>query len=179
MNEGKISGRYAHALYALAEEKGIQQEIYKQMITLSQAFLQIPELSKTLANPMHTTEEKLSLLITASGKNSSELLTDFFRFVIKKEREEFMIFIAMSYQDFYRKKQHIVLGKIISALPLKEESLTKIKKLVKDKFDSTIELTTEVEPSIIGGFVLEVDNYRMDSSIRTELENIQKELTRD
>lgn len=179
MNEGKISGRYARVLYALAEEKGIQQEIYKKMITLSQAFIEVPDLTKTLANPMHTPEEKLSLLVTASGKNSSPFLTDFFRFVIKKEREEFMIFIAMSYQDYYREKQHIMVGKIISASPLKEASLARIRQIMKDKFASTIELTTQVEPSIIGGFVLEVDNYRMDSSIKTELQNIQKELTRD
>jgi ATP synthase, F1 delta subunit len=178
MDEGKISIRYARALYALAVEKGIEQQVYNEMQILSQAFLEVADLSKTLANPMHTVEEKLSLLTTASGSDISSLLSDFFRFVIKKGREEFMIFIAMSYQDYYRAKQHIVVGKITSTLPLKEESLEKVRQLVKNNFDSTIDLSTKVDPSIIGGFILEVNNFRMDSSIKTELQNIQKELVR-
>jgi len=178
MDEGKISMRYARVLYALAVEKGLHQQIYNEMQILSQSFFNVPDLSRTLSNPMHTTEEKLSLLATASGNNISSLLSDFYRFVIKKGREEFMIFIAMSYQDYYRMKQHIVVGKITSVLPLKEESLAKVKQLIKSNFDSTINLSTEVDPSIIGGFVFEVNNYRMDSSIKTELQNIQKELIR-
>lgn len=176
MDEGKISIRYAHALYALAVEKSLQQQIYNEMQILSQAFFEVPDLSKTLANPMHTAEEKLALLTTASGGNISSLLLDFFSFVIKKGREEFMIFMAFSYQEYYRMKQHIMVGKIISTLPLKEESLTKVRHLVKNNFDATIDLSTEIDLSMIGGFVLEVNNYRMDSSIKTELQNIQKAL---
>jgi len=73
----------------------------------------------------------------------------------------------------------VVLGKIISAMPLKDASITKIRELVDKQFSATLELTTDVEPEIMGGFILEVDNYRMDSSIRTELEHIRTELLRD
>jgi F-type H+-transporting ATPase subunit delta len=179
MNTGKISVRYAQALYALAEEKNLQQAIYNQMEQLSQAFIEVPGLAHTLANPMHTKAEKLKLLLTASNGNASSLLADFFRFVIEKGREEFMVFISMSFQKIYREKERIVMGKITSALPLKEASIVKIRQLVDQKFSATIELTTDVEPDIMGGFILEVDNYRMDSSIRTELETIRTELLRD
>jgi len=176
MDEGKISVRYAHALYALAEEKGIHHEIYQKMGILSQAFLEVPALTATLANPMHSGKEKLDLLITAVGGDINPLLNDFFRFVIKKGREEFMIFIAVSYQRYYREKQRIVVGKITSALPLKEESISKIKQLISKKFDATMELTTAVDPDIIGGFIFEVDNSQMDSSVKAALKKIQKEL---
>jgi len=178
MDEGKISVRYAHALYALAEEQGIHHEVYNEMKTLSQAFFEFPALTGTLANPMHTNEEKQSLLEAASGGKTAALLTDFFRFVIKKGREEFMIFIAMSYQTYYREKQRVVVGKITSALPLKDESISKIRHLVDKEFDATIELTTKIEPDILGGFIFEVDNYMMDSSVRKALQDIKKELIR-
>lgn len=178
MDEGKISVRYAHALYALAEEKGIHHDIYKEMQIMSQAFLEFPLLTKTLTNPMHSGKEKQDLLETAAGGQVNSLIKDFFRFVIKKGREEFMIFIAVSYQRYYREKQRIVVGKITSALPLKEESILKIRQLINKEFDATLELTTKVEPEIIGGFVFEVDNYQMDSSVKTALQHIQKELTR-
>lgn len=179
MDEGKISLRYAHALYALAEEKSIHHEIYKEMKTVSEAFFEFPILTKTLANPMHTNVEKLNLLIAAAGeKDVTPLLQSFFQFVIKKGREEFMIFIAMSYQKYYREMQRIVIGKITSALPLKDESISKIRHLVDKEFDATIELSTNIEPDIIGGFIFEVDNYLMDSSVKKALQDIKKELIR-
>lgn len=178
MDEGKISVRYAHALYALAEEKGVHHEIYQKMRTISQAFLEFPVLTETLANPMHTKEEKLSLLIAAGSTEIPKLLKDFFQLIIKKGREEFMIFIAMSYQTYYREKQRIVIGKITSAMPLKEEAISKIRHLIDKKYDATIELTTKVEPDVIGGFIFEVDNYLMDTSVKKALQDIKKELIR-
>lgn len=179
MNEGKISVRYAQALYALAEEKKLQKDIYASMERLTQAFFEVPALARTLANPMHSRSEKLDLLITASACKPKSLLAEFFGFVIDKGREEFMVFISMSFQKIYREKERVVIGKITSAIPLKDASLTKIRQLVDQQFSASIELSTEVEPDILGGFILEVDNYRMDSSIRTELENIRTELLRD
>lgn len=179
MNEGKISVRYAQALYALAEEKNLQQAIYISLERLTQAFFEVPALASTLANPMHKRKEKLELLLTASESKPDSLLADFFGFVIDKGREEFMVFISMSYQKIYREKERVVIGKIISALPLKEASIEKIRQLVDKQFSASIELSTSVEPDIMGGFILEVDNYRMDSSIRTELEHIRTELLRD
>ncbi|HET9571197.1 MAG TPA: F0F1 ATP synthase subunit delta [Bacteroidales bacterium] len=179
MNEGKISVRYAQSLFALAEENNFQKEIYTSMERLTQAFFEVPALARTLANPMHSPAEKLELLITASACDPKSLLAHFFDFVIKKGREEFMVFISMSYQKIYREKERVVLGKITSAQPLTEDSIAKIRQLVDKQFSASIELTTQVEPEILGGFVLEVDNYRMDSSIRTELEHIRTELLRD
>lgn len=178
MDEGKISIRYAQALYALAEEKGLQVEIYECMETLSKAFIAVPDLTKGLSNPMHTRLEKLDLLITASRCKIESLLVDFFKFVLDKGREEFMVFIAMSYQKIYRQKERVVLGNIISATPLHEGSMDKIRLLVDKNFNASIELSSEVNPDIIGGFILEVDNYRMDSSVRTELELIRTALLR-
>jgi len=176
MDEGKISVRYAHALYALAEEKGIHHEIYKEMQMISEAFFEFPELTKTLANPMHTIQEKQNLLEAAAGGQSDELLKNFFLFIIKKSREEFMVFIAISYQTFYRKKQRIVVGKITSASPLQNKSILKIRKLVDTKFGASIELSTKIDPEIIGGFVFEVDNYQMDSSVKRALQDIKNKL---
>jgi F-type H+-transporting ATPase subunit delta len=178
MDEGKISVRYAEALYALAEEKGLHQELYLRLEQLTQAFLEVSGLGKHLTNPMHSKTDKLELLVAASGCEKASLLADFFLFVLDKGREEFMVFIAMSYQRIYREKQRIVTGTIISALPLQEGSLERIHKLVDQQFNATIELEAKVDPEILGGFILEVDNYRMDSSIQSELEHVRTELMR-
>lgn len=178
MNEGKISVRYAQALYALAEEKGLQKDIYECMEQLSQAFMQVAGFATSLSNPMHSQPEKMELLIAASSSKRVGLLADFFNLVLSKGREEYMVFMAMSYQKIYREKERVILGNIVSAAPLQSNSVDKIRQLVDQQFHASIELTTEVNPEILGGFILEVDNYLMDSSVRTELENVRTELLR-
>jgi F-type H+-transporting ATPase subunit delta len=179
MNEGKISVRYAQALYALAEEQGVQKDIYTRMEALSEAFIQVPGFAATLSNPMQPAINKLSLLLTATGCASESLLASFFRFIAKKGREEYMVFMAMSYQKVYREKQRIVMGKITSAVSLEAGTADKIRKLVDQRFSASMELSTKVEPDILGGFILEVDNYQMDSSLRTKLESVRSKLMHD
>ena len=176
MNLGKISIRYARALYDLAVEKGEQHDIYQQMCVVSDSFIHLPKLTEALANPMFSVDDKEKLLTTAAGINISPVLTQFFKFVVEKGREEFMIFIAMSYQDIYRKAQKIVLGKIYSASPMNADSLARIKKYIADHYDSKLLFTTETDPSLIGGFIMEVDNFRLDVSVKSELKSIQKQI---
>jgi F-type H+-transporting ATPase subunit delta len=176
MNLGKISIRYARALYTLAEEKELHHQVYQEMSTVADSFISLPQLTDALSNPMYSVSEKEKLLTTSAGTQISPIMRQFIHFVIEKGREEFMLFIAMSYQDIYRKEQKIVLGKITSARQMNEESLARIKKYIAEHYDSNLLLTTHVDPAIIGGFVMEVNNFRFDVSVRTELQNIQKQM---
>ncbi|MDR1678941.1 MAG: F0F1 ATP synthase subunit delta [Prevotellaceae bacterium] len=176
MNLGKISGRYAHALYALAEEKSLTEQIFKQFTHLSEIFVQLPQLSAALANPMYSAADKEKLLVTATGAKTDSLLADFFNFVIAKGRAEFMVFMVSSYIDRYRKDKKIVLGKITSAVTLSDDALAKVKQLVSKLYNSDVNLTASTNSELIGGFVLELNNSRYDASVRTELNEIKQQL---
>lgn len=177
MNEGKISIRYANAVYALAVEQGIQDQIYKEMCILSESFIRLPKMTEVLSSPMFTAEDKVKLLTTACGQKISALTLQFLKFVVEKGREEYMIFIAMSFQDIYHKKERIILGKISSTVPLPEETITRIKRFITVKYRHHLELQTEIDKDLLGGFVMEVSNYRFDASVKNELKRIQKQLT--
>jgi F-type H+-transporting ATPase subunit delta len=176
MNEGRISIRYANALYALAVEKGAQEEVYAQMTTLAHSFIQLPKISEALSNPMYSAEQKINLLVTAAGVKISALVKQFIEFVVAKGREEYMVFMSMSFQDIYRKNERIVEGKISSTVHLPEETLNRIVRFIKIKYRQKLELTTHIDHDLIGGFVMEVNNFRFDASLKTELANIQKNL---
>ncbi|MBN1463360.1 MAG: F0F1 ATP synthase subunit delta [Paludibacteraceae bacterium] len=177
MNEGRISIRYAQALYAMAAEKKCENEIYEQMLLLTQAFFQVPEFSVALSNPIYSKEQKLNLLLTAIGKEISKELRTFFEFVLEKGREEFLIFFSMSYQDIYRKEKKLVVGELVSATKLNDKALQKITDFVKARYNQKLELKTSINPDLIGGFVFEVNNQRMDASIKEELKKIQASMT--
>ena len=107
MNTGKISVRYSSALYSIAKERGEEESVYEQMHALSEAFSHTPGMSAALSNPMYSDDDKLKLLRTAIGAGLTETVDQFFLFVVKKERLEFMPFMSMMYQEIYRKDKNI------------------------------------------------------------------------
>lgn len=176
MNEGLISSRYAKALLKFALEHKVTDRIYEDVKILEQSFATHPDLQKALINPVLTATEKVSLLAAAVGEKPSEEFLRFVRLVTKNRREEFMRQIGLMYQKLYRESKGISLVHIVTAIGLDEETLAKIKELVREKVSDKVEFTYEVDPSIIGGFVLKVDSMQLDASVNNELKLLRLKL---
>ena len=171
MDIGIISVRYARALFKAAQQQHIEDSIYENMKTLFNVILEENKLSKTLSNPILHKDNKERLLLTACGNQSSELLKKFIRLVLDVSREDMIQFIAASYITIYQRHKHIISGKLITAT-LEQ----KIAKMIQNTNHSNVELQKEVDPSILGGFILEYDTYRMDASVKQRLNHILAEL---
>ena len=176
MDIGIISSRYAKALLKYATEKGENEEVYHSLMLLGESFIRIPKLRDTLNNPVLNDEKKYSLLNMASGNTQSECLKQFFRLMIRKHRISMAQFIAQSYVSAYRKQQHLIHSKLTVPVALDDATKERLKGLVKAKTNNEVEFVVDIDPSIIGGFVLEYDTYSFDASIRTKLNRMKKQL---
>ena len=176
MNTGVISVRYARALLKTACEQGLEDKVYAVMQTLAQNYLQVPELRMTIENPMLPKEKKRKLLEVACGDNCPELVGNFLALVMKGDREELLQLMANDYVALYRKQKNIIRGKVITASPVSSLMEDKMKALVQSRAQGTVEFNTEVDPSLIGGFILEYDTYRMDASVKSKLNAILTQL---
>ena len=87
-----------------------------------------------------------------------------------------MQFMANSYITLYRKQKNIIRGKLTTAVAVSEATELKMKKMVESKTKGTVEFETEVNPNIIGGFVLEYDTYRLDASVQNQLRQVLTQL---
>lgn len=173
---GVISVRYARALLKCAMELNLEDKVYQEMITLADQYNHVPELRSTIDNPMLDKDKKQALLQAACGMNLSELTERFIHLVLHEGRENVMQMMATSYITLYRKQKNIISGRLITATTVTPEVEQKMKQMVQSKSQATVEFQTEVNPDIIGGFILEYDSYRMDASVQTKLNNILKEL---
>lgn len=176
MNEGLVSRRYAKALLKYAQDQHSADQIYEKMKVLEVNFLSHPELEKSLQNPVLSARDKEALLSAAVGYAAGEEFLRFIRLVIKNRRESFMRSIGLMYQKLYRELNNISLAQIITAIPVAGEILDKIKQLVSQKADQTVEFTYRVDPSIIGGFVLKIDSMQLDASVNKELKLLRLKL---
>jgi F-type H+-transporting ATPase subunit delta len=176
MDYGVISVRYARALLKSATELKVEEKVYADMTMLAACYVEVADLRATIENPMLLRSEKVRLLTTALGPDANELSKRFIELVLKEGREKVLQFMANSYITFYREQKNIIRGKLTTAAAVSEATEQKMKQMVESRTQGTVEFNTEVDPSIIGGFILEYDTYRMDASVKTRLNNILSEL---
>ncbi len=172
MDIGIISTRYARALLKSAAGTEFESQVYQEMATVAKSYGEVPALRQTIDNPMLAKDKKQQLLETAVGEHPSELTKAFIALVLKENRESLMQFIALSYVTLYRQQKNIISGKLITATVVAPATEQKMRQMVESKTNGTVEFETEVNPDIIGGFILEYDTYRMDASVKTKLNNI-------
>lgn len=174
MNNGKISIRYAKALLSSAKEAKVEEQVYSEMTTLDSAFAQIQLLKQAMTNPTLTKEEKIKLLNSVFNNKASKLTQGFITLVVENGREDYFHRIALSFQELYRKDKNIVVTHLTTAIELDEPLKKKIIQSVEEQENSKVELRTEVNPDIIGGYILDIDGKRLDASIIRQLSKLYK-----
>ena len=172
MDIGVISVRYARALFKSATDAKIETDVYKEMQTMAKTYAEVPQLRQTIDNPMLSKDTKQQLLLTAVGEKPCELTKAFISLVLKEDRENVMQFIANSYVTLYRQQKNVIRGRLITATAVSPAAEQKMRQMVESKTNGTVEFETEVNPDIIGGFILEYDTYRMDASVKSKLNSI-------
>ena len=176
MDIGVISVRYARALLKSATDAKIEQQVYAEMQQIAKSYIEVPQLRSTIDNPMLSKDKKEALLLTAAGKEPSPLMKAFVQLVLKEDRESVMQFIANSYVTLYRQQKNVIRGRLITAAAVSPETEQKMRQMVESKTNGTVEFESQVNPDIIGGFILEYDTYRMDASVKTKLNSILQTL---
>lgn len=178
MDVGVLAVRYAKALLGYAREEGVAGEVYLQAKILLDCFAKNPTLTTTLEDPLLSRQEKLELLSSAltGEEKTRDVMRKFFALVLEKHREAFLSSSLVNYQDLYRKSEGIAVVKIITAVPLEKEMEDKILARVSGMLGKKIELQKSVDPSIEGGFIFDIDDYRLDASVAAQLRKIRRSL---
>ena len=176
MDIGVISVRYARALLKGSCDAKIENKVYCEMQVLAKSYIDVPQLRFTIDNPMLSKINKEKILVAAVGGSPCELTRSFFRLVLKEGRESVIQFMANSYITLYRKQKNIIRGKLTTAAAVSQTTEQRLRQMVESKTKGTVEFETEVNPDLIGGFILEYDTYRMDASVKTRLKTILSQL---
>lgn len=175
MNSGIVSTRYARALFEYAQETKTEDTLFEEMKKVADAYSNLPQLRSALTNPVLNVDDKLQLIKSVVGK-PSETFTRFAELLVRQRRENHLQTISLVYMDLYREHKNINVGKLVTAAPVNDEIIQKMKSLLEKQQTGTLEFETVVDPSIDGGFVLFMDTYRLDASVVTQLRQIRQQL---
>jgi F-type H+-transporting ATPase subunit delta len=184
MNTGIIASRYAAALLKLVDETGSGEVVVSQAKAVIAALTDFPDLRRLLSDPSVPDSKKISLLeVAATGDQSSAPaaspeLKRFFELLIRNGRIGDISLALKSFEDQYCQARGIVRGRLV--LPSEPDDAAsvlenKIRSLIESKTGKTLQLTTEVDETLIGGFVLEVEDKLLDASVSRQLERIRSQ----
>ncbi|WP_298452753.1 F0F1 ATP synthase subunit delta [uncultured Prevotella sp.] len=176
MDLGLISVRYARALLKASLEAKLEEKVYVEMQTLSESYIKVPDFRFTIDNPMFSKKRKKELFNVAFGGSPCKLTQIFIDLVLKEDRENMMQFIANSYITLYRKNKNLIRAKLMTATAVSPSTEQRLRQLVESKTNGIVEFETEVRPEILGGFIIEYDTYRMDVSVKSQLNSILSQL---
>ena len=174
MDAGIISNRYAKAIFQFALERKEENRLREELKILSEQFLAVPMLSKALDDPTVSSAVKIDLLTTAAGKKVSNAYLKVISLIVKNGRTHYMQSIALMYDKVYRKAKNKVIMKLITTEPASGDEKKKLVKLVNRNEDQ-VDFITKTD-NIIGGFILEIDDLRLDASIKNQLNQLRLEL---
>lgn len=178
MDIGIVTARYAKALLRFATENKEEDVVYQEMNCFLDTFLKVQALQPALLSPVLKEQQKKELLKSACGiaEQVSSSTTRFIELVIEKRRADFMHFIAQSYISQYRKCKNIVKGRLVVPMKVSDSVEKRLQQIVEQKTHREVEFEVSVDRDIEGGFILEYDTYRLDASLRTQLENLHRSL---
>ncbi len=177
MDIGIIARRYAKALIAYAVEQKTEDVVYQEILMFVKNYQEIKQVAEVLDNPLLAAEQKINIICQAASNEASPVFRKFAALVVSHHREAFLPFIAHSFIGLYRKMKHISIGQLITAVPVADKEADRLEKWIEDLAANSTDviLDKKVDPKILGGFIFEIDDYRLDASVATQFEKIKKQ----
>lgn len=172
-----VSKTYGEALFDLALEDGTLTTIIKEVNVVKEAMKKNPDLLKLLSHPKIKKEEKISVIENIFKGRVSDSLVGFLVIVVQKDRYDDLDGIFEYFVAKVREYKNIGVASITSAVELAEEQKKQIEqRLLQTTKYSQFELTFHVDKSLIGGLVIRIGDRVVDSSVKTKLQMLTKDL---
>jgi F-type H+-transporting ATPase subunit delta len=175
MNESRISVRYSRALFNLAIDKKLLDEVYLDMIFISE-LCRLPLMKEVLESPIIVPSKKKDILHKVTGNEIQKITLLLLDMVVKNGRENYLPAIARVFISETKKHNGITESVLTTAVKVGDKIKNQITDFISDLFKTKVELKEVVDKEIIGGFVLRIEDSFIDASIRNKLRKIEKEL---
>ncbi|MEW6743669.1 MAG: ATP synthase F1 subunit delta [Planctomycetota bacterium] len=176
MVDSKVTLRYARALFRLARERGLVEEVARDLETIASAFAEVRDLKAFLLDPRVEVDRKRAVAARWFQERVEPLTADFVDLVLARRREGVLLAIAEVFRSLVREAAGIVRAHVESAVPLDEMLLGNLRAKLEEMTGKHVELTDAVVPEILGGLRITVGNALMDGSLRRRLEEMRRHL---
>jgi F-type H+-transporting ATPase subunit delta len=174
MADSRAAARYVKSLLGLAVEKNVLDQVHQDMLLFSKVVDENREFRLMLNNPIIRHDKKRDILELLFKNKVNPLTLAIFDIITKKHREPILPAIAREFHNSYNAFKGIGKATVITAVPLDQTLRNEMLAIVRRISSKTeIELIEKIDPSLIGGFVLNVGDRQIDASMKSRLKQLK------
>jgi len=173
-HESGLAGRYALAIFELAQEERAVEAVAADFATLKQLMTESPDLTRLVRAAVFSRDEQAAGMNGLLHRMEASPLTRRFILLLASKRRLFALGdIIRAYNSLVAKQKGEMSAQVTSARPLSDDETAELKSILKSKLSREIELETRVDPALLGGLIVKVGSRMIDSSLRTKLSSLR------
>jgi len=173
-HESGLAGRYALAVFDLAQEERAVETVARDFAALKGLMGQSPDLTRLIRAPVFSREEQAAGMNGVLHRMEAAPLTRRFVLLLASKRRLFALpDIVRAYDSMVAKQKGEMSAQVTSARPLSEDETAELKSILRSKLSRDVNLETRVDPSLLGGLIVKVGSRMIDSSLRTKLNGLR------
>ncbi|MDD3581200.1 MAG: ATP synthase F1 subunit delta [Desulfobacca sp.] len=174
-----IARRYAKALLTIGKEDGRYKEYGEELNAFAQLLEREPELKNAVTNPIYSHDDRRGVLQRVTELiQLSPMVSNFVKLLFDKRRIDAVLGISQVYQQLVDQLENISRAHVKIAVPLEEDTLSRIRETLEKITGNTVVMEVEEEPAIIGGIMARAGDLILDGSVRTQLQSLTESLKR-
>ncbi len=178
MRNTRATSRYAKSLLELAKEQNTLELCKTDMACVVSLCQNSRELALLLKSPVVKTDKKLAI-IAEVFVGCSPLTLSFINLIIKKKREALLFDIAQGFLDLYKIDQGIESATLTAAVALDEDTRQQVLDFIKKQGVSQVDLTEQVDESLIGGAILRLGDKQLDASVARQIKDLKQSFNKN
>jgi F-type H+-transporting ATPase subunit delta len=171
----EIAAVYARSLFEVAKEQDKLDVVKQQLGEFADALDATRELQVFLFSPYFSTKEKLEGLDRAVT-DADPVIVNFLKLLVENHRMPVIFRTRRAYDALWEQENRLLPVHVTSAIELDKKTVSQIGEQIEQQTGQKVQLSSEVDPELLGGIVVRVGNSILDASIRARLEQLRKQV---
>jgi F-type H+-transporting ATPase subunit delta len=173
----EIAEVYARALFEAAKEQDVLDRVHDEVGQFADALAEDRNLQVFLFSPYFSSEEKKQG-VTRIVSDADERLVNFLELLAERHRMPALFRIRRSFDAMWAEENKLLPVTVTSAVELDEELVNSIGQRIEEQTGRRVELSSNVDPDVLGGLQVRVGNVVLDATVRNRLEQLRKQVAR-
>ena len=172
--EGGLAGRYANALFELAQDQKAIDAVSGDLASLRRALETSPDLARLVRSPVFSADDHAKALKAILEKMGAHALSSKFVLLLAQKRRLFILtHVIAAFESLLAKSRGETEAEVTAARALNDNEITELKSVLKSKLGKEPRLHSKIDPTLLGGLIVKVGSRMIDSSLRTKLDGLR------
>ncbi|HHU08260.1 MAG TPA: ATP synthase F1 subunit delta [Clostridiaceae bacterium] len=168
----QIEEHYAQAFFEISTEKKTSQSDLEQALFVEQT-LNTESALDFLLHPSIKEAEKLRFLENTYGETVSTHMMGLLSLMLRKHREEYIVPTLNKFIEMVNRHSGRIKARVVSAIPLRTEQIESIRTMLSKQMNAIVDIETEIDPDVIGGFYILAEGKIFDGTVRSQLNKMK------